>query len=504
VLLVVFAGEESEGEEESHNDGGLSKHMQDLAMQTADLKKRAADLKDKERRLDESLKAAAAASEGEKTQPNASTVTALTLALPTLTKAPAAVAATEATRNATCPSSSARVATLLATLKQGFTLSSEELERTEGMINEAQSKYNESAGTALQEQKERDDEARKAAKQSMARIEDDEKEALHIIHAEVAVAKSKSAGAHHLLSKEREIKESDELSEQKAHVRDAVSEIESALESRLAALRAQRRTVADTLADARKKRDSVLQDVQSVLSSAALSIRSKRGAIAKMAVVAGDLLSASARIEAGLKKDLSVAADHFKHHAAPVSSARSAGDTAKEEGVTDATEKPHGATKDIHHFGLSPTEEEISKIKSAIVATDVNEDHVEAVHTAAAAHAISSDAAALNSGLAAAKTTADGFALVMGVNHLGHYALTGLVLDRLLSTPSSRVVTVSSGAHGGGKINLDTFHTVEAGERNAYGDSKLANILFTLELQRKFDNPPFLWLIRTLCEKAYS
>jgi NAD(P)-dependent dehydrogenase (short-subunit alcohol dehydrogenase family) len=86
-----------------------------------------------------------------------------------------------------------------------------------------------------------------------------------------------------------------------------------------------------------------------------------------------------------------------------------------------------------------------------------------------------------------AKTTADGFALVMGVNHLGHYALTGLVLDRLLSTPSSRVVTVSSGAHGGGKINLDTFHTVEAGERNAYGDSKLANILFTLELQRKFE-----------------
>lgn len=83
------------------------------------------------------------------------------------------------------------------------------------------------------------------------------------------------------------------------------------------------------------------------------------------------------------------------------------------------------------------------------------------------------------------KTTEDGFALLMGVNHLGHFALTGLLLERLLATPQSRVVTVTSGAHRGGKIDLDNFHTVAAAANGAYGDSKLANMLFTLELQRK-------------------
>jgi len=86
------------------------------------------------------------------------------------------------------------------------------------------------------------------------------------------------------------------------------------------------------------------------------------------------------------------------------------------------------------------------------------------------------------------KTTEEGFALMMGVNHLGHFALTGLLLDRLLSTPQSRIVTVSSGAHGGGKIDLDSFQTVEAAKRGAYGNSKLANMLFTLELQRKLES----------------
>jgi len=86
------------------------------------------------------------------------------------------------------------------------------------------------------------------------------------------------------------------------------------------------------------------------------------------------------------------------------------------------------------------------------------------------------------------QTTQEGFALMMGVNHLGHFALTGLLLDRLLATPQSRIVTVSSGAHGRGKIDLDSFHTIEAARRGAYGNSKLANMLFTLELQRKLES----------------
>lgn len=83
------------------------------------------------------------------------------------------------------------------------------------------------------------------------------------------------------------------------------------------------------------------------------------------------------------------------------------------------------------------------------------------------------------------KTTQDGFALQMGINHLGHFALTGLLLERLISTDQSRVVTVSSGAFRQGKLDLDRFHTVEAAQRGGYGNSKLANTLFSIELQRK-------------------
>ena len=83
--------------------------------------------------------------------------------------------------------------------------------------------------------------------------------------------------------------------------------------------------------------------------------------------------------------------------------------------------------------------------------------------------------------------TEDGFELQLGTNHLGHFALTGRLLPLLLAAPAARVVTVSSGAHRLGSIAFDDL----MGERSyrrwgAYGQSKLANLLFTRELDRRF------------------
>jgi len=82
--------------------------------------------------------------------------------------------------------------------------------------------------------------------------------------------------------------------------------------------------------------------------------------------------------------------------------------------------------------------------------------------------------------------TEDGFELQLGTNHLGHFALTGLLLDRLLAVPRSRVVTVSSMAHRQGRIDLDDLQSERRYRRTAaYAQSKLANLLFTYELQRR-------------------
>ena len=93
-----------------------------------------------------------------------------------------------------------------------------------------------------------------------------------------------------------------------------------------------------------------------------------------------------------------------------------------------------------------------------------------------------------NAGVYAPKSiTEDGFELHFGTNHLGHFALTGLLLDRLLPAPGSRVVTVSSVAHRvGAAIHFDDLQWERSYSRaGAYGQSKLANLLFTYELQRR-------------------
>jgi len=85
--------------------------------------------------------------------------------------------------------------------------------------------------------------------------------------------------------------------------------------------------------------------------------------------------------------------------------------------------------------------------------------------------------------------TTDGFELQFGTNHLGHYALTGLLFDLLNATPNSRIVNVSSAAHNYGKIDFQDMNWENRKYKpmSSYGDSKIANIYFTLELSRKLE-----------------
>lgn len=93
-----------------------------------------------------------------------------------------------------------------------------------------------------------------------------------------------------------------------------------------------------------------------------------------------------------------------------------------------------------------------------------------------------------NAGIAtpARQQTQDGFEMHLGVNHLGHFALTGLLLNLLLTTPGSRVVTTTSVAQTIGWINFDDLQLQRSFTRvGAYGQSKLANVLFTFEMERR-------------------
>ncbi|NJD57969.1 MAG: short-chain dehydrogenase [Anaerolineales bacterium] len=88
------------------------------------------------------------------------------------------------------------------------------------------------------------------------------------------------------------------------------------------------------------------------------------------------------------------------------------------------------------------------------------------------------------------RQTEDGFEAQFGTNHLGHFALTGLLIDLLEKTPGSRVVNISSGGHRMG--NMDFNNLLYRGGKgysriSAYGRSKLANLLFTYELERRLE-----------------
>ncbi|KAK7507085.1 hypothetical protein BaRGS_00001936, partial [Batillaria attramentaria] len=84
--------------------------------------------------------------------------------------------------------------------------------------------------------------------------------------------------------------------------------------------------------------------------------------------------------------------------------------------------------------------------------------------------------------------TEDGFEMQLGVNHLGHFLLTMLLLDKIKASAPSRIVNVSSLAHVRGQINFDDLNTAKSYDPGvAYAQSKLANVLFTRELAKKLD-----------------
>ena len=87
------------------------------------------------------------------------------------------------------------------------------------------------------------------------------------------------------------------------------------------------------------------------------------------------------------------------------------------------------------------------------------------------------------------RTTADGFEMQFGTNHLGHFALTGLLIDKLDATPAARVVSVSSQGHRMGRIDFDDLNAERRYHRwLRYGMTKVSNLLFTYELQRRLES----------------
>ena len=132
---------------------------------------------------------------------------------------------------------------------------------------------------------------------------------------------------------------------------------------------------------------------------------------------------------------------------------------------------------------------EISEERVKVVRLDLTD--LTSVRSAARAIDEEIDVLILNAGIMAIPftTTLDGFEAQMGTNHLGHFAFAGLLKDRV----KSRIVTVSSQAHLMGNFgdgSVETFRDFALGKRTykpwgAYGNSKLANLLFTFELERK-------------------
>ncbi len=156
----------------------------------------------------------------------------------------------------------------------------------------------------------------------------------------------------------------------------------------------------------------------------------------------------------------------------------------------------HGATVVLACRSRAKADEAVAAIANSAPAADVSVLELDLADldevTVAAATFLSThdrlDLLVNNAGLMAIprQTTVQGYEMQLGVNHLAHFALTGRLLDRLLATPASRVVSISSQGHRPGRIAFDDLQSERSyGPWKAYFQSKLANLLFIAELQRR-------------------
>jgi NAD(P)-dependent dehydrogenase (short-subunit alcohol dehydrogenase family) len=138
---------------------------------------------------------------------------------------------------------------------------------------------------------------------------------------------------------------------------------------------------------------------------------------------------------------------------------------------------------------LSRLRSEVPNASAELVSADLASlDSIEAAADEVAARTKTLDLLVNNAGVMAIPkgATADGFEMQFGTNHLGHFALTGRLLPLLLAGNAPRVITISSGAHKAGTMNFDDLMGDKRYSRwGAYGQSKLANLLFTSELDRR-------------------
>ena len=151
--------------------------------------------------------------------------------------------------------------------------------------------------------------------------------------------------------------------------------------------------------------------------------------------------------------------------------------------VSRNTEKGEAALTEIrHHSGSDRVALLVADLASLDsvrrLAQDFRDQHQEL-------HVLINNAGALNSQRA---LSVDGYELTFAVNHLAHFLLTTLLLDLLKASSPSRIINVSSGAHTRAEIDFDDLNAeAKYSGMSAYGQSKLANVMFTYELARRLE-----------------